>query len=158
MAEVEAKLKKKKKKLFTDKKTMKELKQKVDKALAQKEVVEKRAELAEGKVLQAIEEYKKSSTIEDEMIETGISNYQVGLADCKENVTELFPHLDLHKVIISGEDVEEGSKQAVERTLVEVPNHPATFFEVIARAEEITQGEESTEPWPIDVAIGDDQL
>lgn len=44
--------------------------------------VEKRATLAEKRAHQAIEEYKKSTTFDNEMTETRVVNYQMGFIDC----------------------------------------------------------------------------
>lgn len=95
MAKMEAKLKKKKKKLRSVEALIKESLQKSDEALAQKSAAEKRAELAEEKLLQAIhhavEDYKKSKAFDDEMTKAGVASYQMGFKDCRDKVTKLDP-------------------------------------------------------------------
>lgn len=89
-----------------------------------------------------IKEHKKSSAFKDEMTEAGIFSYEVGSADCKEKVMEIFPHLDLQKVIICGDDEEGGSDQIAEAL------GPATSPEATVWAEEDIQDEGCTESGP----------
>lgn len=99
---MEAKLKKKK--LLFDKKTIKELKQKVIDAVAQEEEAKKKARIAKEKVLWVVKDYKKSSTFENEMTEARAFSYEISFNDCKKKVKELFPCLDLGKVVDGEED------------------------------------------------------
>lgn len=109
MAEMEAKLKKKKK-LCSLEILIKECMKKSDEALAQKVVVEKRAVLAEEEAHQAVEEYKKS-TFEDEMIEAGMVSYEMGFTGFQDKVAKLYSDLDLLGIIMAEEDEEGDSEQ-----------------------------------------------
>lgn len=58
-----------------------------------------------------MEDYKKSSTFEYEMIEVGAFNYEISYNDYKEKVEEDFLTLDLHKVVVDREEAVEGGDE-----------------------------------------------
>lgn len=120
VAELEAKLKKKKKKLYSSELLIKESLQKSDEALARRTTAEKRAELAEKKAElveewahRAVEEFKGSSAFEDEMIEAGVESYKTGFVDCLEKISKLYPNLDVSKMNIDDINKEDDKEDEV---------------------------------------------
>lgn len=120
---MEAKLRKKKKKLLSKKNSNKDLKKKLAEAITQVEEAKEKTKLVKVDVLKAIDDYTKSAAFEEEVTEASAYTYECGFNDCKAKVMKLFQNLDLNKVILQeGETAKEGEiqeKHAKEATIEE---------------------------------------
>lgn len=102
------KIKKKKKRLLLDKATIKDLKKKLDEVTAWATNAEEKAiKLLKAESLRAIDEYKKSTNFKKEVTKMLSYCYEYGFDDCKEKVKELFPKLNLKKIVLREEEGEE---------------------------------------------------
>lgn len=105
-AGLEAKLQKKKKKLLSEKNSIKDLKKKLSEAIARTEEVEKKTKLVEANALKAVDDFKKLATFDEDVTKASLHCYEYGFNDCNAKVAGLFPSLDLNKVIIEEETTE----------------------------------------------------
>lgn len=104
---LEAKLRKKKNKLMSNKATIKDLKKKLDEVVAWAMEVEKEAKLAKADTLNVVNNYKKLTDFKEEVNEASSFNYEYGFDDYKAKVKELFLDLDLKEVILPRQEEEE---------------------------------------------------
>lgn len=75
---------------------------------------EETTRLIEAKSLRTVDEFKNSVTFKKEVIEASSYYYEYGFDDCKAKVRELFPGLDLRKVVLQEEEDEEEEEEITE--------------------------------------------
>lgn len=96
-------------KLVSDKNIIKDLKKEINEASIQAKEDMKKIRLVEENTLKDIEDYKKSKAFKK--TEALTYTYEYDFKDCKAEVKELYPDLDLKEVILQLEEEEEEGKE-----------------------------------------------
>lgn len=64
--------------------------------------------------------YKESKDFENDATEVGVDAYMISFIDCRDNVAQAYPELDLRGIIADGANLEEG--EGAEGVAVEEKN------------------------------------